>query len=462
MNPFLPPVSPLSGLPDYSTSEQIATSDTVRAARQIYPLVKELPAFLSPQFMAYSGLFRAATGSGSLDKAAINSLKFALSLVPIFGNAIDISEGVYGLVTGRNCFNNDSMSQGEACLSIIAGGIGLAFDMTGFGAFVRGGGEAGLKGAMQYAAEGLTKTWTFGSHIKPKLALAPAGRRAPVIAENEEPFELPNVMFNKRFELPADGVHFLRREVNPSIFERLFNRKKSEVLSTEQLVNMRKQLRQGDKKLVVDIGSGNGATLSNLGKEFQGQKVVGVDMSNAHTLMKESSAGFPHLSTLPRNVEYHMLAVDKTLYPYVKTFSGQYGENEWSRDVFNKAVLNNLGAGSASQVFVHYPWPIKADSAKDKMAKLFFSLKGQPVTCRVKGWVDLSDQLLAKGGRGVVVTEDLPTIELARKYLEEKGRALSYSHIPLTERMLREVGVVPFTNADGKTFNQAYMLIFEK
>ncbi len=110
---------------------------------------------------------------------AIEGTKFATSLVPIYGNFVDISDGVYGLLTGKRMGSGIAQSRMDAFFSIGVGTVGLAIDLVlpGVGTGTKAGIKAiknlGLKGALK---EGGKKISGYFAKNGPKEIASDVGK----------------------------------------------------------------------------------------------------------------------------------------------------------------------------------------------------------------------------------------------------------------------------------------------
>lgn len=122
----------------YSAPPPLETESTF--VRATWTIMKEAPLFFIPQLSAYRDL-RNSLSQKDTAKAYADTARSILNFVPIVGSALIINEGLEKLC---NNFSN------EALLTLGLGVAGFAFDITGFGIFMKTVEVASAHGLLQY------------------------------------------------------------------------------------------------------------------------------------------------------------------------------------------------------------------------------------------------------------------------------------------------------------------------
>ena len=156
--------------------------EIVRAIRKVPFLVNFTPVGM------VLGLVNATLGveNATAKEQAIEGAKFVASIIPVVGNLVDVTEGIYGLITGKRIGSDLPQTTGEALFNIGIGIGGFAIDVLTLGtmgapikAAFKIGLKVGLKelpklilkGAKEYIAKK-----GIGMLKKPIGAVADAGK----------------------------------------------------------------------------------------------------------------------------------------------------------------------------------------------------------------------------------------------------------------------------------------------
>jgi hypothetical protein len=227
------------------------------------------------------------------------------------------------------------------------------------------------------------------------------------------------------------------------------------VVDPASLVEQWNLLRLKPGETWVDIGSGNGATLSRIAKRDPEGRIVGIELANSAPLKKEEQEGWRHLSELPPNVRFLVLGTPE--FPYGEGLPIRYPRYRSLPKRIHLSTLDAVGRGQASVVSLLFPYNEPSREDPDPLRYLLLT----------------AIHLLKEGGgTGFMVTESLAALHRTIDFLKGRFFRVSsavYSTEPLSEKTLRSMEIEPYTVLSIKgrgrfepfvTFRQAYSLLF--
>jgi hypothetical protein len=178
--------------------------------------------------------------------------------------------------------------------------------------------------------------------------------------------------------------------------------------------------------LWVDIGSGNGETLSRLARRHPG-RFIGIDKENSPPLDLEVKRGAPILDALPDNVTYLLLCYnrpDSCMLPrherlrYVPL--RPWSNRPSNADRIMDATVETIGEGSAAVVSLLFPY-----TESGNQSTLGRVLSG-PIPQTLDYQLRTAVRLLRPGGTGVAFLESNAVAD-QKRVLERALRALRAS-----------------------------------
>ena len=173
------------------------------------------------------------TESATAKQRAIEGTKFIASIIPIAGNLVDITDGIYGLITGKRIGSGLTQSTGESLFSIGIGIGGMAIDILTAGtlgapikALLKALIKGGEKGGAKILAKALLKE--MGAHLleksgavfkKPLTAVADIGRALvvePVKFVKGVFYDAPRALVKNRKAIVSGAANFIKHPIATS------------------------------------------------------------------------------------------------------------------------------------------------------------------------------------------------------------------------------------------------------
>jgi len=243
----------------------------------------------------------------------------------------------------------------------------------------------------------------------------------------------------------------------------------------------------------VDVGSGDGHTLGEIGKRHPQGYVRGFDFDGAPVLENELARNAPHLTKLPENTRYvvmyaYQFSQSSTPYPgrtdrIVLKSSDDMRESRGERA--RRAIVEH--GGSAKVVSVFFPF---VHGLHDKSTAYFGKVEGQinymtvaDKLMRIKSVLTLESRwlmdstvveletaidVLIPGGTGIIMTESEVARDLVVKWLaanQQVGEVVFHDNYMNADTM-RSVGIrehiVPSGKGNDVVLGDGYMIIFTK